>query len=110
LATIRMIAHPPAMDPTPGDPVHVQVVASAPMLRVGLERAALAAGLQLANPEAPTAIGLHSADTLPTRAAVDLSVGANLVTIALTAVPDRETWTAVWELLGELFDAAAKSP
>jgi hypothetical protein len=41
---------------------------------------------------------------------VDLSVGANLVTIALTAVPDRETWTAVWELLGELFDAAARPP
>jgi hypothetical protein len=110
LATIRMIAHPPVMDPTPGEPVHVQVVASAPMLRVGLERATLAAGLQLANPEAPTAIGLHSADTLPTRATVDLSVGANVVTIALTAVPDRETWMAVWELLGELFDAAAKSP
>jgi hypothetical protein len=98
------------MDPTPGAPVRIQVVASAPMLRVGLERAALAAGLHLTNPEAPTAIGLHSADTPPTRAIVDLSVGANVVTIALRAVPDRDTWMAVWKVLGELFDEVAKSP
>jgi hypothetical protein len=39
---------------------------------------------------------------------VDLSVGANLVTIVLTAVPDRQTWTAVWRLLAELVDTAAK--
>jgi hypothetical protein len=98
------------MDPTAREPLRVQVVASAPLLRVGLERAALAAGLQLSNLQAPAAIGLHSADTPPTRATVDLSVGANLATITLTAVPDRETWTAVRELLGQLFDAAHAPP
>ena len=55
-------------------------------------------------------IGLHSSDIAPTHAAVDLSVGANLVTIALTAVPGPETWAAVWGLLAELFDTAAESP
>jgi hypothetical protein len=39
-----------------------------------------------------------------TAASVDLSVGANQVTIALTAIPDPETWTVVWTLLAELFD------
>jgi hypothetical protein len=98
------------MDPVARQPVSVQVVASAPLLRAGLERAALAAGLQPTHSEAPAAIGLHSSDTAPTRATVDLSVGANLVTIALTAVPGRETWTAVWGLLAELLDSAAESP
>ncbi len=92
------------------EPVDVQVVASAPLLRAGLERATLAAGLQLTHSGAPAAIGLHSADTPPTCATVDLSVGANLVTIALTALPAQETWKAVWGLLSELFDAAAQPP
>jgi len=92
------------MDLTAREPIHVQVVASAPLLRAGLERAVLAAGLQPTHSGVPAAIGLHSADTPPTRATVDLSVGANLVTIALMAPPERLVWTAVWELLGELFD------
>jgi hypothetical protein len=93
------------------EPAHVQIVASAPLLRAGLERAALAAGLQPTHSEAPAAvIGLHSSDTAPTHATVDLSVGANLVTITLTAAPRPETWSAVWGLLAELFDIAAESP
>jgi hypothetical protein len=99
------------MEPSPSQPVRAHVVASAPLLRVGLERAALAAGLQPARPEeAPTVIGLHSADTPPTGATVDLSVGANQVTIAVTAIPDHQTWTAVWQLLGELLDGEDRSP
>jgi hypothetical protein len=86
------------------------VVANAPLLRVGLERAALTAGLLLTSDQAAAAIGLHPADTAPTDASTDLSVGANQVTIALTAIPNRETWMAVWVLLGELFDVAAEAP
>lgn len=95
------------VDQTASQPVRAQILASAPLLRAGLERAALAAGLQLTEEAQPT-IGLHSSDTGPTRATLDLSVGANLVTIVLTAVPDRQTWTAVWRLLAELVDTAAQ--
>ncbi len=90
--------------------MHAVVAASAPLLRVGLERAVLAAGLQLTNQKAHAAIGLHTPDTPPTAASIDLSVDANRVTIALTAIPKRETWTAVWTLLAELLDAATEPP
>ena len=108
MAAIPRPAHPLRMDPTAREPIHVQVVASAPLLRAGLERAVLAAGLQPTHSGAPAAIGLHSADSPPTHATVDLSVGANRVTIALRAPPERLVWTAVWELLAELFDTVAK--
>jgi hypothetical protein len=80
------------------------VVASAPLLRVGLERAVLAAGLQLTSDKAVAAIGLHTADTVPTQTGMDLSVGANQVIIALTAIPEPQTWSAAWALLAELLD------
>jgi hypothetical protein len=41
---------------------------------------------------------------------MDLSVGANHVTITLTAIPKPQTWSAAWALLPELFDAVAPSP
>jgi hypothetical protein len=105
LATIPRSRHPLWMDHTASEPVRVQVVATAPLLRAGLERAALAAGLRLTNSEASAAIGLHTPDTAPTDANINLSVGANQVTIALTAIPEREIWRVVWTLLAELFDA-----
>jgi len=86
------------------------IVASAPLLRAGLERAVLAAGLQPTRDTAVAAIGLHTADTAPTGTGMDLSVGDNQVTIVLTAIPKRETWTAAWMLLGELFDTATEAP
>jgi hypothetical protein len=86
------------------------VVASAPLLRAGLERAVLTAGLQLTSDQAAAAIGLHPADTVRSDASVDLSVGANQVTIALSSVPTREIWMAVWVVLGELFDVAGETP
>jgi hypothetical protein len=98
------------MDRSPGGPIHALVVASVPLLRVGLERAVLAAGLQLTSEKAVAAIGLHSPDMAPTGIGMDLSVGANQVTIALTAIPEPETWSAVWALLPELFDAVAEAP
>ena len=93
------------MHPVPGAPLRVLVVASAPLLRVGLERAVLATGLQLTSDTTGAAIGLHSADTAPTETGMDLSVGANQVTIILTAIPTPEIWSAAWVLLPELFDA-----
>jgi hypothetical protein len=84
--------------------VRVQVVASAPLLRVGLERAALAAGFEVSDGPGRAAIGLHSADVGPTGAGVDLSVGANTVTVVLNALPDPKSWTAMLALLDELFD------
>jgi hypothetical protein len=98
------------MDRSLGPPIRALVVASAPLLRVGLERAVLAAGLELASEEAVAAIGLHTADTAPTGTGMDLSVGANQVTITLTAIPEPETWSAAWALLTELFDAVSPSP
>ena len=92
------------MDPVPRAPIRVLVVASAPLLRVGLERAVLAAGLQPTSDKTGAAIGLHSADTAPTETGMDLSVGANQVTIALTTIPEPPTWSAAWALLPELFD------
>jgi hypothetical protein len=86
------------------------VVASAPLLRAGLERAVLAAGLQPTSDTAVAAIGLHTPDTAPTGIGMDLSVGANQVTIALTAIPEPEIWRAVWALLAELFDTVAEPP
>jgi hypothetical protein len=85
------------------------VVASAPMLRVGLERAVLAAGLQLTSDKAVAVIGLYTADTAPTKTGMDLSVGANQVTIALTAIPEPGTWSAVRALLAELLDSVSSS-
>jgi hypothetical protein len=85
-------------------------MASAPLLRAGLERAVLTAGLQPTSDTAVAAIGLHTADTAPTRTAMDLSVGANQVTIALTAIPEPEIWRAVGALLPELFDAVSEAP
>jgi hypothetical protein len=41
---------------------------------------------------------------------MDLSVGANQVTIALTAIPEPEIWRAVGALLPELFDAVSEAP
>jgi hypothetical protein len=96
------------MDRGPGAPIQAVVVASAPLLRVGLERAVLAAGLQLVTEQAAPAIGLHTPDTAPTDASMDLTVGSNHITIALTAIPEPATWTAVWALLAELLDAAAE--
>jgi hypothetical protein len=98
------------MHPLPGAPIRVLVVASAPLLRVGLERAVLAAGLQPTSDKTGAAIGLHTADTAPTQTGIDLSVGANQVTITLTAIPKPQTWSAAWALLPELFDAVAPSP
>jgi len=83
------------------------VVASAPLLRVGLERAVLAAGLQLTSEKAVAAIELHTPDTAPIGTGMDLSVGANQVTIALTAIPEPETWRAAWALLAELLDTVS---
>jgi hypothetical protein len=97
------------MDRAPGAPIYALVVASAPLLRAGLERAVLTAGLQLSSDQAAAGIGLHPADTVPTDAGMDLSVGANHVTITLTAIPTRETWMAVWVLLGELFDVPGEA-
>ena len=97
------------MDRAPGAPIHALVVANAPLLRVGLERAVLTAGLQLTSDQTAAAIGLHPADTAPTDASMDLSVDANQVAITLTAIPRRETWMAVWVLLGELLDVAAEA-
>jgi hypothetical protein len=90
--------------------VRAQVEAGAPLLRVGLEQAALAAGLQLTSSDASAVIGLRSPDAPPTGATVDVSVEANFVRITLTAVPDRRTWMSIWSLLGQLFDAANESP
>jgi hypothetical protein len=86
------------------------VVASAPLLRVGLERAVLAAGLRLTSDKAVAVIGLHTADTAPTDTGTDLSVGANQVTITLTAIPEPGTWSAVRALLAELLDSVSSSP
>jgi hypothetical protein len=97
------------MDRAPGSPIYALVVASAPLLRAGLERAVLTTGLQLTSDQAAAAIGLHPADTVPTDASMDLSVGANQVTITLTAIPTREIWMVVRVLLGELFDVAGEA-
>jgi hypothetical protein len=98
------------MHPAPGAPIRALVVASAPLLRVGLERAVLAAGLELTGEKAAAAIGLHTVDTAPTETGMDLSVGANQVTIALTAIPEPDTWRAAWALLAELLDTVSPSP
>jgi hypothetical protein len=98
------------MDHVQGAPIRVLVVASAPLLRVGLERAVRVASLQPTSDKTGAAIGLHTADTAPTQTGLDLSVGANRVTIALTAIPEPPTWSAVWALVAELFDRVTPSP
>jgi hypothetical protein len=98
------------MDRSPRAPIQALVVASAPLLRVGLERAVVAAGLQLTSDKAVAAIGLHTPDATPTETGMDLSVGANQVTIALTTIPEPETWSAAWTLLAELFDVVRPAP
>jgi hypothetical protein len=91
----------------PEAPVRAQVTAAALLIRVGLEQAALAAGLQLSGTEGSAAIGLRTPDTGPTDATLDVRVEANLVRISLTALPDQRTWTALLALLGQLLDTVA---
>jgi hypothetical protein len=103
-----------AASATPGDdrqmseansgPVGARVVAAAPLLQAGLERAARAAGLRIAGREETATIGLRSPNTGPTHAVVDICADATHVTITLAAVPDPETWSRLLALLHELLD------
>jgi hypothetical protein len=85
-------------------PIDARVVAGVPLLQAGLERAALAVGLRVADGEEMATIGLRSPNTKPTHAAVDVCADADHVTITLTAVPDSETWSRLLALLHELLD------
>jgi hypothetical protein len=84
-------------------PVGARVVASAPLLQAGLERAARAAGLRVGVEEQAT-IGIRSPNAGPTHAAVDVCADATQVTITLAAVPDPETWSRLLALLHQLVD------
>jgi len=92
------------MSEASGGPVGARVVAAAPLLQAGLERAARAAGLRIAGRKETAAIGLRSPDSGPTPAAVDICADAAQVTITLAAVPDPETWSRLLALLHELLD------
>jgi hypothetical protein len=85
-------------------PVAARVVAGVPLLQAGLERAALAVGLRVADGDEIAAIGLRSPDAGPTQAAIDVCADADHVTITLTAVPDSGTWFRLLALLRELLD------
>jgi hypothetical protein len=87
--------------------IGARVVAAAPLLRAGLERAALAAGLRVADTAEAATIGLRSPDTGPTHAMVDVCIDADHVTIALATVPDPETWARILALLNELLDTSS---
>jgi hypothetical protein len=84
--------------------VGARVVAAAPLLRAGLERAARAAGLRVAAGEEPATIGLRSSNAEPAHAEVDVCADARQVTITLAAVPDPKTWSSLLALLHELLD------
>jgi hypothetical protein len=85
-------------------PAGARVVAAAPLLQAGLERAARAAGLRIAAGEETATIGLRSPNAGPTHAAVDICADAADVTITLAAVPDPDTWSRLLVLLHELLD------
>lgn len=95
------------MAETTGVAIGVRVVAAAPLLRAGLERAALAAGLRVADTAAAATIGLRSPNTGPTHAVVDVCADADHVTITLAAAPDPETWARILALLHELLDTSS---
>jgi hypothetical protein len=84
--------------------VGARVVAAAPLLQAGLERAARAAGMRVAARGEPATIGLRSPDAGPAHAAVDVCADATHVTVTLAAVPDPETWRRLLALLHELLD------
>jgi hypothetical protein len=88
-------------------PIGAHVVAGAPLLQAGLERAALAVGLRVADGEEMATIALRSPNAGPTNAAVDVCADADHVTITLTAVPDSETWSRLLALLQELLDSTS---
>jgi hypothetical protein len=90
-----------------GVPIGVRVVAAAPLLRAGLERAALAAGLRVADTAEAVTIGLRSPNTGSIHAVVDVCADADHVTITLAAVPDPETWARILALLHELLDTSS---
>ncbi len=107
MAAFRLPRHDQSMSETRGVPIGVHVVAAAPLLRAGLERAALAAGLRVADTAEAAAIGLRSPNTGPTHAVVDVCADADHVTITLAAVPDPETWARILALLYELLDTSS---
>jgi hypothetical protein len=85
-------------------PVGARVVAAAPQLQAGLERAALGAGLRVADGDETATIGLRSPNVRPAHATLDVCADADRVTITLAAVPDPETWSKLLALLKELLD------
>jgi hypothetical protein len=90
-----------------GVPIGAHVVAAAPLLRAGLKRAALAAGLRVTDTAEAATIGLRSPNTGPTHLVVDVCVDADHVTITLAAVPDPEAWARTLALLRELLDTSS---
>jgi alkylation response protein AidB-like acyl-CoA dehydrogenase len=88
-------------------PMAARVVAGVPLLQAGLEQAALAVGLRVADGEEAAAIGLRSPNAGPTLAAIDVCADADHVVITLTAVPDSKTWFRLHALLRELLDTSS---
>jgi hypothetical protein len=104
LAAPATPGHDRNMSEASSGPVGARVVASAPLLQAGLERAARAAGLRVAGGEEMATIGIRSPNAGPTHTAVDVCADATQVTITLAAVPDPETWSRLLALLHQLVD------
>jgi hypothetical protein len=104
LAASATPGHDRQMSEASSGPVGARVVAAAPLLQAGLERAARAAGLRVAAGGETATIGLRSPNAGPAHAAVDVCADATHVTITLAAVPDPETWSRLLALLHELLD------
>ncbi len=107
LGCLREPGHDRQMSQAKDLPIAARVIAGVPLLQAGLERAALAVGLRVADGDETAAIGLRSPNTGPTQAAIDVCADADHVTITLTAVPDSKTWFRLLALLRELLDVGS---
>jgi hypothetical protein len=87
---------------TPEAMAPVTIAAGLPLLRVGLERIAAAAGLPVAGPDTASALALRSQDHEPTSAPFEVAAEADRVVVTIRAAPDDVTWAAVTRLVNVL--------
>jgi hypothetical protein len=84
------------------EPASVRIVASRPLLRAGLERLAVGAGVAVAERSEPVDLVLRSADDPPDGSTVDVTIIDGAIVVTCFTMPDK----AVWDALGRIVSYA----
>lgn len=109
LVVVTRTGHARPVYKRPSDADFVTVRAGVPLLRAGLERMVLRAGLGLVGSEADARVVVRTLDHSPSAALLDVCVADGSVTLTLHAAVDSALWDALPGLVGLLLDSAAES-